>query len=288
MRQFDPLRRSAIAGTWYPADPHTLVSEIETLLAKAEVNGGALAADMRVTGLIAPHAGLLYSGPVAAHAYGAVGEQPYEVAVVVGPSHFIRFDGVSVYPRGAFAMPTGPAPIEESIAGDLLRCPAVIEYPPAHEPEHSVEMQLPFLRQVLPDTPIVPMVMGSQTRETVMALATGLSETLAGRPALLIASTDLSHYCDAALAAELDARVVGHVDRFDPAGLLDEMEQYPEDDRGRYVACGGGPAAAVMYAARMLGATRSRVVCRSDSAEVTGDRSQVVGYMAALLGDGVA
>ena len=287
MRQFDPIQRSTIAGTWYPADRETLVGEVDAHLAAAQVHPDLATGEMRVTVLIAPHAGLVYSGPVAAHAYRAVGEQSYEVVVLVGPSHFVRFDGVSVYPRGAFAMPMGPAPIDEGTAQRLLKSPVVVEYPRAHEREHSVEMQLPFLRRVLPDTPIVPLVMGAQTRETVMALAATLAETLAGHQILMVASTDLSHYFDTARAARLDARVVQCVNRLDPEGLLDELERYPEHDRGRCVACGGGPAAAVMHAARTLGATQSTVVRRADSGDVSGDTSEVVGYLAAVIG-GVA
>ena len=102
--------------------------------------------------------------------------------------------------------------------------------------------------------------------------------------ALLVASTDLSHYFDAEEAARLDARVVEHVRRFDDDGLLAELERYPEGERGRYVACGGGPAVAVMRAARAIGATRAEVLVRADSSDVNGDRSQVVGYLAAVLG----
>jgi AmmeMemoRadiSam system protein B len=239
---------------------------------------------MDVSALIAPHAGLVYSGPVAAHAYRAVAGKSYEVAVVVGPSHFSLFDGVSIYPQGAFATPMGLVPIEEGTAGRLLQSPVVVEDPRAHEREHSVEMQLPFLRRVLPDTPIVPLVMGRQTRETVQALARAVAEALAGHRVLLVASTDLSHYFDAARAAQLDSVVVEHVNRFDPEGLLDELERYPEHDRGRCVACGGGPAAAVMSAARTLGAAKSTVVRRADSGDVSGDTSAVVGYLSAVIG----
>ena len=236
-----------------------------------------------VTGLIAPHAGLIYSGPVAAYAYRAVMHGLYEVVVIVGPSHFASFEGVSIFPKGAFDTPMGPAPIDAEIAGRILESGVVFEYPRAHEQEHSIEMQLPFLRRVLPNTPIVPLVMGRQTRETVMALSDTLTRTLVGDRVLFVASTDLSHYFDANRAAQLDARVVDHVNRFDAEGLLDELERYPEHERGRYVACGGGPAVTVMHAARALGASRSSVLQRADSGDVSGDKTQVVGYLAATI-----
>ena len=126
--------------------------------------------------------------------------------------------------------------------------------------------------------------MGYQHRETILDLADTLAEVLASTRALLVGSTDLSHYFDAQRAAELDARVVSYVDRFDWAGLLEEFERYPERDRGRHVACGGGAAIAVMRAANALGATRARVLKRADSGDVSGDRAQVVGYLAAVFG----
>ncbi len=276
----NPVRPAAVAGTWYPADPAALAAEVDGYLAAAGPVHG-----FEATALIAPHAGLVYSGPVAAHAYAAVRGRTYDAAVLVGPSHHVAFDGVSVYGRGAWATPLGPAVVDAALAARLAAAsPLVSEYPRAHRREHSLELQLPFLRRLLPATPIVPLVMGCQRRETVLGLADALADALRGAAVLLVASTDLSHYFDAEEAAELDARVVAHVARFDWAGLLDEFERYPEHERGRCVACGGGAAIAVMRAARALGATAARVLERADSGHVSGDREQVVGYLAAAFG----
>ncbi len=281
MGQFEPVRRSAIAGTWFPDDPQTLEESVGRYLDAVDTS-----TDLDVKAVIAPHAGLVYSGPVAAHAYRAVMGRSYDVAVLVGPSHFVGFEGVSVFAQGAFATPLGPARVDAATADRLLDAdPGIlIEYPRAHDREHSLEMQLPFLKHVLADTPIVPLVMGYQTRDTVGRLAEALAGTLAGRRALLIASTDLSHYYDAVRAAELDARVVALVSRFDAEGLLGELERYPESERGRSVACGGGPAVAVMSAARILGSTHADVLRRADSGDISGDRTAVVGYLAAVMG----
>ena len=274
-----PTRRAAVAGTWYPADPATLTHQVD-----AHLDAVDILSRTDVTAVIAPHAGLVYSGPVGAYAYRAVKGRSYDVAVLLGPSHFVAFDGVSVYPRGAFATPFGPAVVHAPIAQQLLaESDLMIEYPRAHEREHSLEMQLPFLRRVLPDTPIVPLVMGVQSRAASVELAEILAHTLAGTRALLVASTDLSHYFDSERAERLDSRVVDHVNRFDWEGLLDEMERYPGPDRGRCVACGGGPVVAVMRAAGALGATQAMVLKRADSGDVSGDKTQVVGYLAALM-----
>jgi AmmeMemoRadiSam system protein B len=156
--------------------------------------------------------------------------------------------------------------------------------PQAHQREHSLEMQLPFLRRRMPDVPIVPLLIGHQTRDTILALAEALASAFRGRRALLVASTDLSHYFDAATAQALDARVQACIAAFDPEGFLDVFEQYPAEERGRYVACGGGAAIAVMMAARALGAVHGRVLKYAHSGEVSGDYAGVVGYVAGALG----
>ena len=142
--------------------------------------------------------------------------------------------------------------------------------PSAHRREHSLEMQLPFLRRVHPELPIVPVLIGFQQRDTIEALADAIVRAFTGRRALLIASTDLSHYFD---AEDRGRRSTGacsdHVAAFDADGLLDRFEQYPEHERGRYVACGGGAAIAVMKAARALGATDGRVLKYAHSGEVS-------------------
>jgi MEMO1 family protein len=157
--------------------------------------------------------------------------------------------------------------------------------PAAHSREHSLEMQLPFLRRLLPDLPIVPLLMGYQTRDTIEALAQALADALASHRSLLVASTDLSHYFDATQAARLDGRVRECVAQFDPERLLDVFESYPEEERGRYVACGGGPAISVMMAARALGARDARVLKYAHSGEISGDYGGVVGYLAAVMGN---
>ena len=276
----NPVRPAAMAGTWYPADPGALAAAVDGYLAAATPPH-----DFEATALIAPHAGLVYSGPVAAHAWAAVRGRAFDAAVLVGPSHHVGFDGVSICGRGAWETPLGPAAVDAGLAARLAAAsPLITEYPRAHRREHALELQLPFLRRLLPDTPIVPLVIGYQHRETVLGLADALADVLRGAAVLLVASTDLSHYFDAEEAAGLDARVVAHVARFDWAGLLDEFERYPEHERGRYVACGGGAAIAVMRAARALGATAARVLERADSGDVSGDRERVVGYLAAAFG----
>jgi len=273
------IRPAAVAGTWYPAIPGALTKEVDNYL-DAAANGPT----GRLHGIIAPHAGLMFSGPVGAHAYKAAAGGDFDVAVLVGPSHFVAFDGVAVWPDGAFDSPLGPARVDEAGARALAQFPIVQSLPSAHKREHSLEMQLPFLRRVHPDLPIVPVLIGFQRRKTIDALADAIVSAFTGRRALLVASTDLSHYFDARTAVTLDARVMERINAFDAEGLLDLFEEYPEHERGRYVACGGGAAIAVMKAARALGARDGRVLKYAHSGEISGDYDGVVGYVAAALG----
>jgi MEMO1 family protein len=240
--------------------------------------GGAIRA------VIAPHAGLMFSGPVGAYAYKAASAGQVDTVVLAGPSHYVAFDGISIYPEGAFATPLGDAEIDVTLAQSLMASPAIRPMPEAHQREHSLEMQLPFVRRLFPEARIVPLMMGFQTRETIAALASALAQACTSERVLLVGSTDLSHFFDARTAQELDGRVARHVAAFDADGLLETFEQYPEHERGRFVACGGGPAIAVMMAARRLGATAARVLKYSHSGEISGDFDGVVGYLAAAFG----
>ena len=273
-------RPAAVAGTWYPGNAGALTREVDALLDAATAGPRG-----RVQAIIAPHAGMMFSGPVGAYSYkAAAAGGDYDVIVLVGPSHFVPFDGVALYRDGAFETPLGIAPIDKEGAAAMAASSIVQSLPSVHGREHSLEMQLPFVRRLFPETPIVPLLMGFQTRRTIEELATALADAFRERRALIVASTDLSHYFDAKTAATLDGRVRDCVAAFAPERLLQVFEEYPDHERGRYVACGGGPAISVMMAARALGATESRVLKYAHSGEVSGDYDGVVGYLAAAMG----
>lgn len=267
------VRKAAVAGTWYPGTSAALAVAVDNYLAGAtrDVEGD-------VTALVAPHAGLMYSGRVAAHAYRLLCNRVFDVVVLVGPSHYVGFDGVAAPAADGFETPFGVTPIATEFVDALLKTRVVTEHPLAHAREHSLEMQLPFLGRVAPNTPIVPLLMGHQTGETATALAGALASVLRGRNALLVASTDLSHFRDAATASRLDGVVLDHVANFDADGLQRALDRQPEH------ACGGGPTVAVMQTAKQLGAHEAVVLDYGDSGDVSGDKSNVVGYMAAALG----
>jgi len=255
MSSLQPLRPEAVAGSWYPGEPERLTKEVDAYLSAVTDEP----ASERVFGLVAPHAGLMYSGPVAAWAYRAVQGGDFDVVVLVGPSHRVGFEGVALYPRGGFSTPLGPIAIDADGAAAIRAvAPVVHDDVTAHACERSLEMQLPFIRRVLPGTPIVPLLMGYQSAETIDALAAGLSSALAGHRALLVASSDLSHHLDARAASILDREVVACVDRFDAEGLLEVLRVRPEH------ACGGGPIVAVMRAANAIVARSERVLSYGD------------------------
>jgi AmmeMemoRadiSam system protein B len=267
-------RPATFAGRWYSDRPDRLSKDVAGYLSAA-----ARGPDGDLVALISPHAGLMYSGPVAAFSYSLLQHRSFDVAVLVGPSHYEGFDGVAIHSRGSFATPLGPLPIDEDCARQIAQASSlVVEDPMTHAGEHSLEMQLPFLRTLQPDIRIVPLLMGYQNRATAFELAGALSRALEGRRALLIASTDLSHYYDAQSAKALDDQVIDLVGRFDAEGLMALLERRPEH------ACGGGPTVSVMLAARSMGATDSAILHYADSGDVSGDKDAVVGYLAAAFG----
>jgi len=268
------VRKAAVAGTWYPGTAAGLVREVEGYLAEAK----PVAPAGRLVALVSPHAGLRYSGPVAAWGYSLLRSLASRTVVLVGPSHRARFDGVALPGASAFETPLGRAIVDEDLARALRAEPGIVDLPAAHRDEHSLEMQLPFLQHLLPEARIVPLLMGGQDPPEVLGLARALGRVLAGRNVLLVASSDLSHYQPEPVAHELDALVAARVARFDPEGLLRLLEAREGH------ACGGGPVVAVMMAARALGAGRAQVLRYATSGDVgEQDRSRVVGYLSAAF-----
>jgi MEMO1 family protein len=279
------LRRAAVAGSWYAGQATRLAADIDRYVADADVNPVP-----RLRAIVTPHAGLMYSGPVAAFSYKAARDIRYGTIVMVGPSHYVPFRGVSLWPRGAWETPFGPVTVDESLADAIAGAAPgqIADRPEAHAREHSLELQLPFVAHLWPGTRIVPIVMGHQTRDTAFALGNAMAAAVRGRnmststasgpgEVLLVASSDLSHFEDARTAAAMDAVVMQHVEALDPDGLMTALEREPRH------ACGGGPIVSVLQAARELGATHAQRLRYADSGDVSGDKSSVVGYMAAAI-----
>lgn len=272
------IRESVIAGTWYPGDPAALKSAIQDYLdAVPEPEGPKLPA-APPTALIVPHAGYRYSGQVAACAYKRIRNAAFDTVFIIAPSHRARFSGASIYDGAGYRTPLGVVPIDREAVTALVRSDERIRYvPEAHAQEHSLEIQLPFLQTVLGDFKLVPLVMGDQSLATCQWLSEKVASAAGGKPALIVASTDLSHYHPYETAEKLDKVVLDRVAAFDPEGLNRRLAS------GDCEACGGGPMVAAMLAARRLGADAARVLHYANSGDVTGDKSRVVGYMAAAF-----
>ncbi len=274
----DRIRESVIAGTWYPGDPATLRDNIQDYLNAVPETEDKKHFAAPPTALIVPHAGYRYSGPVAAHAYKRLQNASFDMVFIIAPSHRTRFPGVSVYDGAGYRTPLGIVPIDRETAGSLMRTDDRIRYvPEAHAQEHSLEIQLPFLQTVLGDFKLVPLVMGDQRLAACQWLAEKIADHAKGKPALIVASTDLSHYHPYEAAKKLDKVVLDRVAAFDPEGLDRRLSS------GDCEACGGGPMVTAMLAARQLGADEAQVLHYANSGDVTGDTSRVVGYMAAAF-----
>jgi hypothetical protein len=232
----------------------------------------------RVIGLIAPHAGYMYSGQVAANAFRTVEGHEFDAVVVVAPSHHVYFEGSSIWRQGPYKTPLGEIEIARTIADAIAKADSSIKSrPDAHLGEHSLEVELPFLQVASPNLRIVPIVMGDQSLANCRRLAEAIASSVKGANVLLVASSDLSHFHDYDEAVRLDGIVEDHIRNYDADGLARDL------DSRSCEACGGGPIITVMLAARKLGATKAVVLKYANSGDVTGDKSSVVGYVAAAL-----
>lgn len=272
------IRPSPIAGTWYEANPQRLAHLVDGFLDAAvlpPLEGTPVA-------VMAPHAGHRYSGAVAGHAFAAVRGLAPEVVAVVSPMHHPYPSPLLTTAHAAYGTPLGAVRVEQELVALLdEKLRARLGWglkPVANDSEHSLEIELPFLQRALAAPfALLPVMVRSQQREISRTLGQALAETLTGRSALLVASTDLSHFYDAQTAHQLDHTLLAQVEAFSPEGLFDVKEQ------GKGEACGLGALAAVLWAARDLGAQTVRVLRYATSGEVTGDFHSVVGYGAAVV-----
>lgn len=273
---YDRVRRDPVAaGTYYPKDPVELKDSVQELLGKAK---NSLLPQQNIKALAAPHAHYPYSGRVAAEAHACLKKRNLKTLVIVGPDHYIGFEGIAVFPAGAFRTPLGDVEIDEDMAHWLVDTGKnVIAAPEAHSREHGIEVQLPFLQVAAPGMKIVPILMGFRSRSNVETLAVLLSRVLDRNDVCLMATTDLSHYHPRPQAQKLDSRVRELVRAFAPTILWEDLRE------GRVEACGGDSLVAVMLGAGIAGAEASRVLGYCDSGEMSGNPSAVVGYLSAAF-----
>ena len=265
------IRPHAVAGMFYSNNPTVLSAKINAFFDEAtppQISGSIFA-------LISPHAGYMYSGLTAAYGYKTLHQQQFETAIIVAPSHFEFFENVSVFPGKSYATPFGEIEIADELRSLLLKeNNNVIAHEIGHRKEHAIEVQLPFLQLLFGDKiKMLPIVIGNQTRENCFSLAETLATISSGKNIVLIASSDLSHYYSTEIANELDERFIDCVKHFDEDDLMTKLENNETE------GCGGGCVVAVLHAAKLLGATSSKILHHCNSGDVTEERESVVGYM---------
>jgi len=272
------IKEPAVAGGFYPADSAELAREIDRYIERAQPK---LEKGDRPVALLVPHAGISYSGRVAGYSYQLLKDIRPPTVILVGPSHYVPFKGISVYDRGYFRTPLGLIPVDTVLARRIASASeAITFFPPAFTREHNIEVQLPFLQRACPGVKIVPLIMGSQSADEVRILRSVLVKVLQEYDAFLIGSTDLSHFHPATEAIKLDEVCMDDVRKLDGDRLLQHLAS------GKTEMCGGGPAAAVIMTAKALGADVGRILKYGDSGDVGNkDKSAVVGYLAAALVD---
>ena len=274
MNEGSYIRPAAVAGMFYPEQPGDLRQTVDGLLAMSRPS----AQRGRLLGLVVPHAGYSYSGVTAAHAFSFLKGREKLTAVVIGPSHREYFDGISVFPGKAFATPLGVVQVDETFRNDLLEhMPSLRSSLEGHRTEHSVEVQIPFLQCAVAKLRIVPIVIGHQTRDYCESLGAALAATLGTEDAVLVASSDLSHYYDSETAEKLDAIAIESIRSMDYGKLMTDI------DEERTEACGGGPVVSVLYAAKALGSDMCAILHACNSGATSGDTDRVVGYVSAAL-----
>ncbi len=252
------VRPPAVAGLFYPEDPDELRRHVRELLHTAPAGGPVPKA------VIVPHAGYIYSGPIAASAYARIakGRAMIHRVVLLGPAHHVAFEGIATCSATHFATPLGTIPVDLDALRNIDDLPYVRVFNPAHVSEHSLEVQLPFLQIALAAFTLVPLVVGDATPEQV---DTVLERLWGGPETLIVISSDLSHY-----HGYLDAQ------RLDLA-TSQAIEQLREQDIGNHQACGRNPVNGLLHAARRLGLHAHTVDLRN-SGDTAGDRDRVVGY----------
>jgi AmmeMemoRadiSam system protein B len=278
MATIAPVRPSPIAGTWYEGNPKALARAVDQYLDQAELPE----LPGEVIAVIAPHAGHIYSGPVAGYAFAAVRGRTVDLVAVLSPMHQPYYEPLLTTAHAAYSTPLGLVPVDTKTIADLdSHLKESLGYrlaPVAYDQEHSLEIELPFLQRALgADFKLLPVMVRAQSAKISKQLGAALAETLRGRNALLVASTDLSHFYTQKVAVSFDTEMLRRIESFSPEDVF-----CAEEEQKGY-ACGLGALTAVLWAAKNLGGDTVKVLRHATSGDVTGDYSSVVGYGAAVI-----
>jgi AmmeMemoRadiSam system protein B/AmmeMemoRadiSam system protein A len=276
------IRRPAVAGSWYPDDPEELTSMVDGFLDAVEpIDGDPIA-------LIVPHAGYPFSGLVAAYGFKQIDGKSYDTAIIIASDHQSPISNpISVWAEGGFETPLGIVPVDTELAEALIASdPAITFDKQAHINEHPIEIELPFLQQVCPGCSIVPILMGASDEDTIRILAESILSVLPGKRAVLIASSDLSHYPTFEDALRIDSATLASIETGDPVEVQKTIQVLSRMDLPNLVtcACGEGPILVIMRVAQGMGADITTILTYANSGHSPlGDEEQVVGYGAVMF-----
>ncbi|UCC39383.1 MAG: AmmeMemoRadiSam system protein B [Candidatus Aminicenantes bacterium] len=268
------IRKAVYAGSWYEKTPEKLSRQIDFFLQNVKQEP---LPSKSIVALIAPHAGHVFSGPVAAFSYSLVQGKDYETVVIIAPSHRYGFEGCSIYLKGGYETPLGVAKIDEILASQISKASGFKYIPEAHSEEHSVEIQLPFIQKTLPQAKIVPIVMGYQIKQTISTLSNALAKILPDKNVLVVASTDMSHQLPKKRANYIDTNTASLIKDFKTNTLIRKIE------RRENIMCGGGPVVSTLLYAQKRGDTKAHILHYADSSQYGSSENNVVGYLAAAI-----
>lgn len=260
------IRPAAVAGRFYPSDAHSLEKQVDELTSSAKPKSPAL-------GCVAPHAGYMYSGHVAGAVYSSI-HLPSRF-ILLGPRHYPQGARFAILSEGAWQTPLGPARLDSTLAAALKSAfPMLREDSVAHAPEHSLEVQLPFLQRLVEDFTFAPMLIGSDRFDVLEALGHAVASVVKAQKdrVMILASSDMNHHESDAVTRVKDRKAIDAILALDARRLYDTVR------REQISMCGYGPAVAMLTAARDLGATEAKLVRYASSGDVTGDADDVVGY----------
>ena len=268
----EEVRKAAVGGAFYSGDKDELTQMVDGFLGNVKKAG--IKGDVRA--IIVPHAGHAYSGQVAAYAFKEVSDKPFKKIIIISPSHYARFDGISVYNKGLFETPLGLIRIDEVLANKIMKkSKRFIFYPEAHEKEHAIEVELPFLQRIYKDFTIVPIIMGSPVLDDAQVLQDALYDVM-DKDTLLVVSVDLSHYHPYEKAVQLDTSGMSSIESLDAEVFLQKLK-----DGSTEIDAPMAVLATILLANRFN--AKAKVLKYANSGDVTGDTSRVVGYSSMVI-----
>ncbi|MDO9576711.1 MAG: AmmeMemoRadiSam system protein B [Candidatus Cloacimonadales bacterium] len=268
-------RKPIVAGSFYPGITSVLANDIDHYLSNVQT----LKKHNDILGITVPHAGYFYSGQCAAYGFKAIQHKDFEVAVIIAPSHRYGHFRFSAGNFESYLTPLGEVEVDQQMVEKLLTYDDFQFIPAAHNSEHSLEVQLPFLQVVKPSARIVPILVGNQTFENSERLANILQQEFADRldKTIFIISTDLSHYYEGRIAEKMDSIFAANLAGLNIQRLEKELENH------KCEACGMGGVLTLMHLAEKLNYGKAEILNYTHSGKTTGDDSQVVGYLSALV-----